>query len=285
LQCVLASLPSSLVVDASRDEMRRRILADGAMMSYLYRPTPIVNLGNGAFASKNAGRGLPGSTMQGIPAGSSRLGAGAPTGAVSNMRRVDTRRQPWLAASGTMGRFVPNGLGDDATSAIDWSTASDITPISPPDFTPSYVPPPDLGFPDFLPNAPALIPSYFPAPPSLSEPSVIPSSGILTPPAGAGPTGTGIPGTQPLNPALLIGQGVGLVSQIKSWFAPAAPATPNYTTLPAIGGPPAAAPSWLSQKTLPLSQQLGSNGLVLAAAAVVVLVLGSGGYAAGRSKR
>lgn len=255
-------------------------------MSYLYRPTPVVNLGNGAFASKNAGRGLPGSTMRGIPAGSSRLGAGAPTGAVSGMRRVDTRMQPWLKSSGTMGRFIPNGLGQTDPSAIDWSTAGDITPISPPDFTPSYVPPPDLGLPAFQPVAPALIPSYFPAPPSLSEPSMIPASGILTPPAGAGPTGTGIPGTQPLNPALLVSQATGLVSTIKSWFAPAAPAAPaGYKALPAVGGAPVAAPSWFSQQTLPLSQQLGSNGLVLAAAAVLILALGSGGYAAGRSKR
>ena len=255
-------------------------------MSYLYRPTPVVNLGNGAFASKNVMNGWPGATMRGIPAGSSRLGAGAPTGAVSSMRRVDTRRQPWLAASGTMGRFVPNGLGDDASSAIDWSTAGDISALPAPDFTPSYVPPPDLGTPAFLPTAPALIPSYFPAPPSLSDTAMIPASGILTPPAGAGPTGTGIPGTQPLNPALMVSQGVGLVNTIKSWFAPAAPAAPaGYKALPAYGGTPAAAPSWVSQKTLPLSQQLGSNGMVLAAAAVAVLVLGSGGFAAGRSRR
>jgi hypothetical protein len=238
------------------------------MSSFLYRPTPVVNLGNGAFASTRVMGFLPGATMRGIPAGASALGKAAPTGASSRMRRVDTRYQPWLKTSGTMGSFLPNGLGQDDGSGIDWSTI-DVSPTPPVSALPDLVPP-DLGSPSFNPNIPVSIGPTQPPPP----------------PAGAGPTGTGIPGTRPLNPATqAVGVGTGLLNTVKNFFAPSAPPAPaGYKALPGYGGAPVVSggTSWFSQKTI--LPQLGSNGLVLAVGVGLLLMLGGGGYAAGRSR-
>lgn len=225
-------------------------------MSFLYRPTPVVNLGNGAFASTRVLSGWPGASMRGIPAGAGALGAAGPTGAVSRMRRVDTRFQPWLKTSGTMGSFIPNGLGDGTdSSSIDWSSAGDIAPNIPtfnaPDLTP-----PDLGSPSFSPNLPALI---SPSQPPFLLPPVVPvdqsmysDPSALVAPSGAGPTGTGIPGTQPLSnlqpsvPASAIAAAASSVANaVKNLFSPSPTVPAGYKQLPGYGGtvaPAAAAP-------------------------------------------
>jgi len=249
-------------------------------MSFLYRPTPVVVIGGGAFSSHRTLSRFPGAVMHGIPAGGSVLGKAGPAGGVSRGRAVDTRRQPWILSGGTMGEFVPNGLGqDDGSLPSDFFSGAGASPVIPDstggtflptDFTGPvapgevYTPPaPDLGLPSFSPGtyAPISVSSAAPAPP----------------PAGAGPTGTGIPGTQALNVAQ---QGVSLFQKI---FGVTKPVTPGYTALPGYGGS-AVAPgsSFFSQSTI--APAIGSNGMVLGIAVVALLVLGGSGYAAGRSR-
>jgi len=265
-------------------------------VSYLYRPTPVVNLGNGAFASKNVRSGWPGATMQGIPRGSGPLGAGSPTGAAARMRRVDTRMQPWIKSSGTMGSFIPNGLGefDDSFGAagvdwgsaapggssggFDWSGAADISPIfdAPVSFSPGSIAAPDFGTGISAPNLPINI--GIGQPPAPLTPSPVPR-------AGAGATGTGLPGTQPLQVAT---QSLSLFDKIFGTVkAASAPATTPYKALPGYGGTPVASgASWFSQSTV--LPQIGSNAMVVGigvAALVLLSVVGGGGYAAGRSRR
>jgi hypothetical protein len=264
-------------------------------MSYLYRPTPVVNLGNGAFASKNVRSGWPGATMAGIPRGAAPLGGPSATGAAARMRRVDTRQQPWLKTSGTMGSFIPNGLGDDSsfdfsgadafgsdTTGFDFSGAGDISPLfdAPLPFSPGSFAAPDLGtgIPSDTggligsPNLPVNIGIGQPPAP-LAPPPV--------PKAGAGATGTGIPGTQPIATAT---QGLSLLQKI--FGAPTTPAVTPYKALPGYGGVPVASgASWFSQSTL--APTIGSNGMVAGiAVGVIVLIaaIGGGGYAAGKSR-
>lgn len=259
-------------------------------MSFLYRPTPVVNLGNGRFSSRNVLNRLPGSVMQGIPAGASNLGAASPTGVTSRMRRVNTRMQPWIKSSGTMGSFIPNGLGQDDGSGIDWSSAGDISPTIP-SYTPPDLVPPDLGSPSFSPNVPASIPiSSAPAPPfALPSPGTLqtsnaPVSSTLTPP----PTANfpQIPGTQPTQPSAATqaaSASGGIVNAIKSFFGSSSPTVPpGYKALPGYTGAPVTSPpSFFSQSTI--LPQVGSNGLVLGLGLAALLVLGGGGFAAGRS--
>lgn len=217
-------------------------------MSFLYRPTPVVNWGSGPFASNRVMSGWHGATMRGIPAGATRLGGPSPTGAISRMRRVDTRMQPWLKTSGTMGSFIPNGLGQDDGSGIDWSTAGDVTPTLP-DLPPVDLTPPDLGSPSFSPNLPVLVSPGQPAsliPTSVPiDTTMSPVSTTLTPPAGAGPTGTGIPGTQSLaslQPSVPPSALQSIGNAISSLFAPSSAKAPaGYTQLPGYAGTVAAA--------------------------------------------
>lgn len=139
------------------------------MSSFLYRPTPVVHLGRGPFASRRV-RMLPGSTMLGIPAGASVLGKGSPTGAGVNMRRANTAAQPWIQTAGTMHGFTPHGLGglrglgDDSTG-IDWSTFDGSgAPIIPPSLNTPDLVPPDFASPSFSPTMPVSISPL--APPS-----------------------------------------------------------------------------------------------------------------------
>lgn len=258
-------------------------------MSYLYRPTPVVNLGRGAFASQNVHSGWPGAVMRGIPRGTGPLGSGSPTGATSRMRRVDTRQQPWLKTSGTMGSFIPNGLGDfndvfwdedwgsgggsSGSSGIDWSAAGDISPNfdAPVPFSPGSIAAPDLGTGLSAPNLPINI--GISQPPAPLAPSPVPA-------AGAGATGTGIPGTQPLQVAT---QSLSLLQKIFGAPTPTPALKTPYTALPGYGGVPiTSGASWFSQSTLMPS--IGSNGLVVGIGVALLLVLGGGGYAAGRSR-
>ena len=134
-------------------------------MSFLYRPTPVVVIGGGAFSSHRTLARFPGAVMNGIPAGGSVLGKAGPSGGVSRGRTVDTRRQPWILSGGTMGEFVPNGLGQSDGSGIDYSgafaspTIPDSSLAAPVDFVGPlapgevYTPPaPDLGLPSFSPS-------------------------------------------------------------------------------------------------------------------------------------
>lgn len=248
-------------------------------MSFLYRPTPVVVIGGGAFSSHRTLSRFPGAVMNGIPAGGSVLGKAGPGGGVSRGRVVDTRRQPWILSGGTMGEFVPNGLGqDDGSTPADFFSGAGASPIIPDssgtllptDFSGPvapgevYTPPaPDLGLPSFSPG------TYAPIPVAAAPPAA--------PPAGAGPTGTGIPGTQPLSVAQ------SAVSLFQKIFGVTKPATPAYTTLPGYGGVASPGTSWFSQSTV--APALGSNGMVAAIAVVALLVLGGGGFAAGRSGR
>jgi hypothetical protein len=252
-------------------------------LSYLFRPTPVVNVGNGAFSSKNVLRGWPGATMSGIPRGAAPLGGPTATGAASRMRRVDTRMQPWLKTSGTMGSFLPHGLGDDSTdfSGIDFSGAGDISPNfdTPVPFLPSDIPAPDLGTGISSTDFGGLVGPSLPANIGIAQPPA-PLAPSPVPAAGAGATGTGIPGTQPLQTAT---QGLSLLQKI---FGAPTPAVTPYKALPGYGGVPVASgASWFSQSTL--APTLGSNGMVAGIAVAAVLLLaaiGGGGYAAGRSR-
>jgi len=248
-------------------------------MSFLYRPTPVVVIGGGAFSSHRTLARFPGAVMNGIPLGASPLGKGAPTGGVSRGRRVDTRRQPWILSGGTMGEFVPNGLGqDDGSLPSDFFSGTYNSPVIPDSTTsvPSdaygplapgevYTPPaPDIGLPTFSPG------TYAPIPIAVAPPA--------PPPAGAGPTGTGIPGTQALNTAQ---QGISFFQKIFGATKPVAPA--GYAALPGYGGPPVASgTSWFSQRTV--APGLGSNGMVAGVAIVALLLLSGGSFAAGRSR-
>lgn len=256
-------------------------------MSFLYRPTPVVSLGNGAYSSRNVMNRLPGSVMSGIPAGASALGAASPTGRASAMRRVNTRMQPWLKTSGTMGSFIPNGLGQQDDSGIDWASI-DTTPIVP-DFTPAAITAPDLGPGIFQPNLPVLIgPSSGPLPPAPIDTSMYSAPNVLVaPPAGAGPTGSGIPGTQPLNPINLVAPATSLLNSIKNFFTPSAPAAPAYRGLPGYGGQPVSSSSlassgfgaWFTQKTIIPSLP---NWGVLAIGVIALSVLGGAATRRGR---
>lgn len=251
-------------------------------MSFLYRPTPVVRLGAGDFSSRSTLNRLPGTTMQGIPAGAGALGKAGPTGTVSRMRRVNTMAQPWIHASGTMHGFTPNGLGDlvdDGTDiGIDWTTYGDSYPVLPDASTPDFssIPAPDLGLPAYNPTLPVLI---------------APSSGPLPPIAGAGPTGTGIPGTQPVNTTTVaMQQAGGLLSAITNFFKPSVPAAPaGYKSLPGYGTAVAApgarstyvagsGASWFTQSTIIPSIP---NWGVVAIGVIAVVALSGGGYAAG----
>jgi hypothetical protein len=252
-------------------------------MSFLYRPTPVVNLGSGPFASTRVMSGWPGASMRGIPAGAGALGAGGPTGAVSRMRRVDTRMQPWLKTSGTMGSFLPYGLGQDDGSGIDWSTAGDISPDIPV-FTPPDLTPPDLGSPSFSPNLPALISPSQPPMPTVTpiDTSMYSAPNALIPPSGAGPTGTGIPGTQPLNlqpsvPANALASAASSVANaVKNLFSPSTAVPAGYKQLPGYGG--GVAPAQPSASVLPGV----SNTLLLGAG---VLLLGALALSGVRGKK
>jgi len=230
------------------------------MASWLYRPTPVVVLGRGDFASQNVISGWTGGTMRGVVPGWNY----AP--GLGKAKAAKTSMQPWIKSSGTMGDFIPNGLGgaglgDDPT----WINPGDT--LTPPDFTPIDT--------SNLLNPATLI--Y--TPPFQVTDSILPDT--LTPPAGAGPTGTGIPGTQPLNPAALVAQGAGLFANaknaIKNFFAPSTPKNvpaTNYKQLPGVGGPQ---PSFLQQSTIIPGT---SNSAVLIGGAVafaLVLALSSSG--------
>lgn len=245
-------------------------------MSFLYRPTPVVILGNGAFASTRVlgGRtgGCSGATMRGIPAGASRLGGPSPTGAASRMRRVNTSFQPWIKTSGTMGSFIPNGLGQDDGFDSSFDFSGNIAPTLPDVYPTSDFPAPDLGLPGFSPNVSAVIPvGAGPLPPLNLQPSIYSAPTTLTPPAGAGPTGTGIPGTQPLNlVAPAISAGTGLLNTIKSFFTPKPAVATNYKQLPGYGGG-AATP--VQAQILPGV----SNTILLFGVGAVVLIAVMGG--------
>lgn len=196
-------------------------------MSWLYRPTPVVKMGRGDFASQNVAPGFNGGTMRGVLHGWNYA-----TGA-RQVRAAKTSRQPWIKTSGTMGEFIPNGLGgfgDDPTYIDPGDT------LTPPDFTPFDTS--TLLNPATLISMPAFQVTN----------SVLPN--MLTPPAGAGPTGNGIPGTQPLNAAALVGPSASILSSIGNFFKPSTPkavAPTSYAALPGYGG---AAPSWFSQATI-----------------------------------
>ena len=260
-------------------------------MSWLYRPTPVVVMGGGRYSSRKTLNRLPGSVMNGIPVSPSVLGGPTPSGAASRMRRVDTRFQPWIKTSGTMGSFIPNGLGDDSSLPSDFFSGLDASPTIP-DPSSSGLPsdffsgldssptipnaggalPIDLSAPNigtsFNPNIPAPIATY-------SGPVAPPS-----PPAGAGPTGTGIPGTRPVNPPASQASGLmAAAAAVRNWLTPAPKAPSGYTALPGYGGAPATygGASWFSQRTI--APSIGSNGMVLGVAVVVLLVLAGGGVA------
>lgn len=251
-------------------------------MSFLYRPTPVVTLGDGGYTPRNTLERLPGTTMQGIPGGAGVLGKAGPTGATSRMRRVSTSAQPWIQTSGSMHGFLPNGLGADDGSGdvIDWTDYGDSSPNLPIDspFNPSSIAAPDLGLPAFQPFVPI---------------GISPSSGPLPPIAGVGPTGTGIPGTQPINTTTIaMQQGSGILNSFLNFFKPSGSASPaGYKSLPAYGGAAAAKPnsyvagagaSWFTQSTIIPSIP---NWGVVAIAVVGFALLSGGSYAAaGRSR-
>lgn len=200
------------------------------MASYLYRPTPVVNLGNGAFAAPRSFS--PGSSMQGAV-----LGWNYSPG-LGRARAAHTPREPYIRRSGTMGSFMPfgmGGLGQDGTDVpIDTTSYVPSTVLTPP--TPDQV----TTLPtDFLPSLPAPIPV---------DTSMYTPPNVLVPPAGAGPTGSGIPGTQslanlqPSVPPSGIAAAVSSVTgAIKNLFAPSTPAVPaGYKQLPGYGGAVAA---------------------------------------------
>jgi hypothetical protein len=256
-------------------------------MSWLYRPTPVVRLGNGRFSSWNTIPRLPGAQMQGIPAGASRLGAPAPTGAALRMRRVDTRRQPFIKTSGTMGSFMPWGMGGMGQDSGDGSLPSDFfsgataAPVAP------SVSPIDLSAPSFQPSVPVDIgiaeaplpglPSDFFSganvnplvPTATAQVPVAPSFASPVAPAGAGPTGTGIPGTQPVSPVTTaVSATTSILNSIKSFFSPTPKATP-YTTLPGYSA---------GIVTTPASVLPGvSNTMLLVGGAAIVLLLAMSG--------
>jgi hypothetical protein len=221
------------------------------MSSWLYRPTPVVAWGRGPFASQNV-IGASGGTMRGV-----HLGHNYAPG-LGKAKAARTARQPWIKLSGTMGDFIPNGLGglgDDPTYIDPGST------LTPPDFAP-------IDTSNFL-NPATLIST----PPFQVTDSILPST--LTPPAGAGPTGTGIPGTQPLNPASLVAPAASLLSSIGNFFKPSTPKNvpaTNYAQLPGYGGAPA--PSFLAQSTIVPGTP---NSAVLIGVAVAFAALGSSG--------
>jgi hypothetical protein len=234
-------------------------------MSFLYRPTPVVNLGRGQFAARSMmGWSAPGGQLGGVMHG---IDLDKSYKALSDRLRRVPSGNPWIQASGTMGEFIPNGLGglgDNGDtvdpSSIDFYSGVDSSP-NVPVFTPGVLAP-DLGTPTFSPTAPAFggpsaspvlsVPFSLPAPGSLQTSSAsLPST--LTPPSGAGPTGTGIPATQVLNPAGLVAPPPSLGTQVGNFFSSIFGGTPKptgLTTLPGYGGVAASPASFFSQSTI-----------------------------------
>lgn len=221
-------------------------------MSWLYRPTPVVTLGRGAFASQNVMGGWNGATMRGVVLGHNY----AP--GLGKAKAAKTGRQPWIKLSGTMGDFIPNGLG----GLGDDPTYMDPGNLVPPDFV--------AGDTSLLLNPATLI--Y--TPPFQVTASVLPDT-LTPPPSAAGPTGFGIPATQPLNAAALVGPSASLFSNIASFFAPSTPKNVpanNYKALPGYGGTP---PSFLAQSTI--LPGTPNSTVVFGALAVAVLLATLGG--------
>jgi hypothetical protein len=255
-------------------------------MSFLYRPTPVVNFGRGQFASQAVSfKNAPGGVMHGVDLDANYKRV------ADALRRVPSGN-PWITASGTMGEFVPNGLGgfglgDDTSDLVppDFYGGVDMSPNIPA-FTPDIAAP-DLGSPTFSPTAPVFsdpgigvgpsIPFSLPAPGSLQT-TDSPLSSTLTPP-GAGATGTGIPGTQPLNVAALQAQAnnpfSSIANAIGSIFKPKPVVPAGYTALPGYGGVQTT-PSfgaWFRQPSALLPAT--SNGTLILAGVAVVVLLGA----------
>jgi hypothetical protein len=225
--------------------------------------------------------------MQGIPAGASRLGAPAPTGAALRMRRVDTRRQPFIKTSGTMGSFMPWGMGGMGQDSGDGSlpsdffsgaTAAPIVPSAPidlsaPNFQPSV--PVDIGITE--PPASGLPSDFFSGanvnplvPTATAQVPVAPTFASPVAPAGAGPTGTGIPGTQPVSPVTTaVSATTSILNSIKSFFSPTPAKTTPYTTLPGY-----TAGVVTTSTVLP---GVSNTALLVGAAAIVLVLMMSGG--------
>jgi hypothetical protein len=260
-------------------------------MSFLYRPTPVVNLGRGQFASQAVTlANAPGGVMHGIDLDRNYKPS------ADKLRRVPSGN-PWITRSGVMGEFVPKGLGGlgddefvDDFSSGDFYSGADYSPNIPA-FTPGAIAP-DFGGPIFSPTAPVFgsplpsgpsIPFALPAPGSL-ETSWSPLPSTLTPPAGTGASGAGLPGTQPLNTSGLLAASAGtssLLNSIANFFKPSNPLQKSgLTALPGYGGTPVKAPtspvsSWFAAPSgiLPGS----SNGtLALSAAALALIFISMG---------
>jgi hypothetical protein len=249
-------------------------------MSFLYRPTPVVNLGRGQFASQAVTlANSPGGVMHGVDVDRNYKPL------ADRLRRVPAGN-PWIQRSGVMSEFVPNGLGglDDGLVEGDFDTGDfyaggDFSP-NVPAFTPGVIAP-DFGGPTFSPTAPIfgsqpvpVVPFALPTPGTL-ETTDYSLPNTLTPPAGAGATGRGLPGTQPLNTAALQATtgASSLLNSIANFFKPSSPVrAAGLTQLPGYGGAPVTSPlSWFSQPSTILPGT--SNATVALSAAAIALIL------------
>jgi hypothetical protein len=250
-------------------------------VSYLYRPTPVVN------------------PPQRAPIALRRPPAGEMRGYQVNVNwrelfeqaRRACGRTPWIHRSGAMSGFTLDGCTrcphrGRCGMGQDDGSAPDLTPdFSSLDYSGAFA------APIMQPIAPVDL-SAIPAP-TISEqisPGVWETSGA---PVGAGSTGFGIPATSPLPPAPTAAAAApsapGVVTQVTSGAAAIAKAAvkpttaiapTGYAAIPGYGGvTPLAAPSWFSQSTLISGMP---NWMLLAGGLLLLVFAGGGGYVAGR---
>jgi hypothetical protein len=252
-------------------------------MSYLYRPTPVLN------------PRPPVANLSGAVSGGVMLGCDGSVNwkAYFDAQRAAAQGSPWIVRSGTMGSFVLDGMGDasdpgfiDPTSVASFDPSSidpSLLPLAPVTADPTLSPifPPGM-FSMPSPNAPPMVPYSPGAPP----PIVSAGGSVLTPPSSVPPwqqvvnsllnIGTSITkrattGGPDVNPAIapvapppgtvapataqaMIAQAQSLQAQAKALAATNPAMAASYTQqanlLLAQAGAPAVGTSWFTQSTV-----------------------------------
>jgi hypothetical protein len=231
-------------------------------MSFTYRPTPVIVLSGKTVGDDHVPlRRLPAGTMQGYTPNMASQ-------ALNSIGRRTISGDPWIIASGTMGRFV---LGDDTLPADFFDSLNlppvvpDVAPALPPDFF-SAAGTPILPTPNLPPLGPA---------PSLGIPDM-PGAGTGVPfintPGPAAPTisSAGSPAQA------TVAAGTSLLTSIANFFKPPVKATPMTAAMPGVYNAYGAQPSFLSQSSL-LPGTPNSTVLFGAAAALILFAVIGGG--------
>jgi len=224
-------------------------------VSFTYRPTPVVVLSGKTVGDDHVPlRRLPAGTMYGYT-------PSFVSPALNAIGRRTISGDPWIIASGTMGRFV---LGDDG-SGLDFPPI-DTTSI---DITGDLTPPPSM-IPAILTAPIDISTQNAPITGGLVAPTITPisisSQGVYSQPPSAAQT------------QATVAAGTSLLTSIANFFKPApAKATPMTAAMPGVYNAYPTAPSWFGQSTLMPGMP---NAMVLAfgiGALVLFASMGGGG--------